>query len=551
MVEFVVREGPMFEAMIMNRELNNPMFKFLFENQSPAHVYYRWKLFSILNGDLPYKWRTEEFRMFRGGSYWKPPVMNPYTQGMPDDLVEGGVEIPVVPKVEEEVVPQQKKGKLTDSQRDRLEDMLRELSPERTKIGEAMVWCMDHAESAEEVVECIAESLSILQTPIPKKIARLFLVSDILFNSSAKVPNASFYRKHFQRKLKEIFRDVHETYDNIDGRLKAEQFKQKVMLCFRAWEDWAVYPNDYLINLQNIFLGLVPKAEKVEEVPESLDLDGAPLEDPDLDGAPLMLPVYPQEEERNGDKMVMKVIKEESDLDGMPLGEDLDGEPINDSLNEEIAVEKKQEPPKFVTSKWETIDETELEAQAMTTSKWDLLGEDDGKTSEGEDVDGQPLPEEDVDGREMSEEEGLIEDSVSPSRDSRHDRTPRSGEMSEERRQKLREIEVKVMKYQDELEAGKRSRKSNMTLTQQVEHHRKKLLAKELSDSPLHEQQEMRKRHRSISPQYRGYDDSPKRRKRSKSPKRRRSRSRSPRRRSSSRSPSRHRRKSKKNKRKD
>ena len=52
--------------------------------------------------------------MFRGGSYWKPPVMNPYTQGMPDDLVEGGTEIPVVPKVEEEVVPQQKKGKLTD-----------------------------------------------------------------------------------------------------------------------------------------------------------------------------------------------------------------------------------------------------------------------------------------------------------------------------------------------------------------------------------------------------------------------------------------------------
>ncbi|EEC04956.1 hypothetical protein IscW_ISCW004896, partial [Ixodes scapularis] len=48
MIEFVVREGPMFEAMIMNRELNNPMFRFLFENQSPAHVYYRWRLFSIL-----------------------------------------------------------------------------------------------------------------------------------------------------------------------------------------------------------------------------------------------------------------------------------------------------------------------------------------------------------------------------------------------------------------------------------------------------------------------------------------------------------------------
>lgn len=29
MVEFVIREGPMFEAMIMNRELNNPMFRFV------------------------------------------------------------------------------------------------------------------------------------------------------------------------------------------------------------------------------------------------------------------------------------------------------------------------------------------------------------------------------------------------------------------------------------------------------------------------------------------------------------------------------------------
>ena len=29
MIEFVVREGPMFEAMIMNRELNNPNFRYV------------------------------------------------------------------------------------------------------------------------------------------------------------------------------------------------------------------------------------------------------------------------------------------------------------------------------------------------------------------------------------------------------------------------------------------------------------------------------------------------------------------------------------------
>ena len=48
MVEFVIREGPMFEAMIMNREMNNRAFAFLFENKSPEHIYYRWRLFSLL-----------------------------------------------------------------------------------------------------------------------------------------------------------------------------------------------------------------------------------------------------------------------------------------------------------------------------------------------------------------------------------------------------------------------------------------------------------------------------------------------------------------------
>lgn len=34
-------------------------------------------------------------------------------------------------------------------------------------------------------------------------------------------------------------------------------WQQRVMSCFRAWEDWAVYPDPFLIKLQNIFLGLV------------------------------------------------------------------------------------------------------------------------------------------------------------------------------------------------------------------------------------------------------------------------------------------------------
>ena len=32
MIEFVVREGPMFEAMIMNRELQNPIFRWVYHS---------------------------------------------------------------------------------------------------------------------------------------------------------------------------------------------------------------------------------------------------------------------------------------------------------------------------------------------------------------------------------------------------------------------------------------------------------------------------------------------------------------------------------------
>ena len=56
------------------------------------------------------------------------------------------------------------------SERDKLEEMLRALTPRRSDIAEAMLFCLSHAEAAEEIVECVTESLSILKTPLPKKV---------------------------------------------------------------------------------------------------------------------------------------------------------------------------------------------------------------------------------------------------------------------------------------------------------------------------------------------------------------------------------------------
>jgi U2-associated protein SR140 len=84
-IEYVITIGPSFEAIIMTKEINNPQFRFLFDNQSSLHVYYRWKLFSILNGEGTRRWRTKPFRMFKNGSLWKPPPNNKYSQTSTDD----------------------------------------------------------------------------------------------------------------------------------------------------------------------------------------------------------------------------------------------------------------------------------------------------------------------------------------------------------------------------------------------------------------------------------------------------------------------------------
>ncbi|XP_076547736.1 U2 snRNP-associated SURP motif-containing protein isoform X2 [Osmia lignaria lignaria] len=502
MVEFVIREGPMFEAMIMNRELNNPMFRFLFENYSPAHIYYRWKLYSILQGDGQKEWRTEDFRMFKGGSVWRPPPINPWTQGMPDELIE----------MEERQEP--RRGSLSNSQRDRLEDLLRNISPERIKVAEAMVFCIEHAEAAEEICDCISESLSILQTPVNKKIARLYLISDILHNCGVKVNNATIYRKAFETRLLDIFNEVHQAYKQFDSRLKAEGFKVRVMRMFRAWEDWAVYPRDFLVKLQNTFLGLVLVDEPEQENDE--DIDGAPLSDvdgdgaEDLDGVPLDGAALLKGAMKHG--LTPQTTTNYDDIDGVPMDEDIDGIPMDEDDSSNLRNKEDEKKPSipagFVPSRWETVDPDQVEAQAMTTSKWEELGQNDDSNSQDTSMDSS--------GRDYNEE----------------------------RRSRLREIEVKIMQYQDELESGRRALKSGMTIQGQVEHYRKKLIRKserELKDAKSEERDDDRRREkkRSTTPESPShYRD---RRRTSTSPSsksnRYRSRSRSPRGKRRSRSP--------------
>lgn len=59
--------------------------------------------------------------------------------------------------------------------RQRLETLLKELTPSRADIANAMLFCLERADAAEEVVGHITESFSLLQTPLQKKASAVFL----------------------------------------------------------------------------------------------------------------------------------------------------------------------------------------------------------------------------------------------------------------------------------------------------------------------------------------------------------------------------------------
>ncbi|KAI6192110.1 hypothetical protein M3Y97_00301000 [Aphelenchoides bicaudatus] len=435
-IEFIIREGPMFEACVMERERMNPMFRFLFDNNHPTHVYYRWKLYSLMNGEDPAEWRIERFRMFEDGSWWEPPPLSLYDGKMPVQLYHKAY----VPRKAKLVSSMRRSGsrspdekrKRTSSQndddkanrqrgvllsedRDFLEDMLRDLKPDKTSIGDAMIWCLDHADCAKEISECLYESLDIPETPLHKKIARFYLINDILGNCGVRIKDVFYYRQYLEEYLEKVFVSLNATLETIESRIKAEQFRQRIMLCFRMWEENTIYSRDVLIRQQNVFLGLIKPSVKEIETDSEEDLDGVPIDD-------------------------------DEDIDGVPLN------PAPATL-----VNLKHSPRKHNHSHQKDLPDTKWNQDTLDnfTSKWDAPETSDSKPAHADRTDSTRS--------ERSDKNGGHNDSLKLVSSARE----------EERRRLLREVELKIVTYQDDLEADGAS-----NVDKKLAEYRQKLMEK-------------------------------------------------------------------------
>ncbi|KIY92374.1 U2-associated protein [Monoraphidium neglectum] len=136
MALYVLRDGCEFEQLVMAERQGDPEFSFLFDLDSPDHVYYRWRVYSLAEGDTLRTWRMDPFQMVEGGQRWLPPAML------------------AVEAVKREAGDRA----LSDHERDKWEDILRGLTAERAAIRAGMVFALDHAEAAAEVVEVLQVS---------------------------------------------------------------------------------------------------------------------------------------------------------------------------------------------------------------------------------------------------------------------------------------------------------------------------------------------------------------------------------------------------------
>ncbi|KAI6032917.1 hypothetical protein F5J12DRAFT_797411 [Pisolithus orientalis] len=235
--------------------------------------------------------------------------------------------------------------------RKRFEAMLRGLSGKCGELARCMTFSLEHAEAAREVSDLIISSLLVDSTPVPRKIARLHLICDILHNSAAPVPSAWKFRQEFQARLGVVFDHFSTIYHSFPGRITAETFKKQITSVVDIWEDWIVFPPEFTAELRARLDGTahaeakpskddgntdkVPKTEtqyiskfksksfqpaqdavssaKDSGTDKGDDIDGAPIEEMDVDGIPL-------EEDADGIPL--------DDVDGVPLDEDVDGVPL-------------------------------------------------------------------------------------------------------------------------------------------------------------------------------------------------------------------------------
>ena len=221
-----------------------------------------------------------------------------------------------------------------------------------------MTWCIL------QVADIIVSSLLVDGTAVPRKVARLHLICDILHNSAAPVPSAWKFRQEFQARLGIVFDHLANIYHSFPGRITADMFKKQITTVVDIWEDWIVFPPDFTSQLRRRLEGAKALEEYIDQEEPAVQatnkgfvsrfksstfqLAAEPLASTYDDGDPMDVSSEDGDKglgvDIDGDPVNDEVQLRNSALmseyiDGEPIGEDVDGEPITEDVDGEPITE--------------------------------------------------------------------------------------------------------------------------------------------------------------------------------------------------------------------
>lgn len=308
-----------------------------------------------------------------------------------------------------------------------------QLCAEREAIAAAMAFCYEHGAAAKQIAGILKDMMLDTKASMETRIARLYLLSDVLFNSQQPgVRNAFMYRTAIEDMAAQVFTSLGQDAEGRHGRLTRNKLTTAVRQVLAAWADWDVYHKPFLDGLWRCYEGREP-ADEVEEPEESEatnteETQAADVAEEALEEEPVRLGAQGQwlavdESTPKASSQGVKLAAEDSeqtntaadpddDADGEPVemdhdepieaaavktqhaeddaesnGDDVDGEPLTEDIGDA--------PPRTADSDAERVaskdDEDDEDGEPLDDSDARSIAEVDGSPLDEDEVDGEPL----------------------------------------------------------------------------------------------------------------------------------------------------------------
>ena len=283
---------------------------------------------------------------------------------------------------EHDALQKQKDSNLGPLAKKKLENMLRLITPKRLSVAKEMMFAIDHAEAYADVVNIVIKSLLNVSTPVPRKIARLHLVSDILANSAVGISGAWKYRDEIQRQLPRVFDHLGLVKSTFPSKLSQNFFKERVQVVLGVWEELFIFPqnilDDYLMRLESggkDGRDLHGSSTLISQ--SQSEVQSISNSDRDAQSSNPITPIAEEMVKPAGFKAMAQVEdNEDEDIDGEAIGDDIDGEAMPDPIDGEPLHDDIDGEPM----------QDDIDGEPMQVQ---------------DDLDGEPMADDDIDGEPM------------------------------------------------------------------------------------------------------------------------------------------------------